>query len=200
MGPPKQPRGRKPAPPGAKGQGRQKEKWVSPERTPLGRLLLIAVPVIFLVIAGVAIFLLVGAREQPIAKAFPIQGIQHIKEGESHPPYNSNPPTSGWHYGTAAPWGVHERELPDEQVVHNLEHGGIWISYHPSLDGETVDKLREIVRRYRSKVILTPRAKNDTKIALAAWGRLDTFDALDEGRALGFIRAFIDQGPEKVAD
>lgn len=200
MSPPKQPRRRKPPPPGAKGKRREKREWASPKRGLSARLWLIAVGVLVLIIAGAAIFFLAGTKEAPTAKAYAIQGTQHIGEGESHPPYNSNPPTSGWHYGTAAPWGVHERELPDEQVVHNLEHGGIWISYHPSLDGVTAEKLREIVRRYRSKVIMTPRTSNESKIALAAWGRLDTFDDFDEKRLLTFIRSFIDQGPEKVAD
>lgn len=165
------------------------------------RLLFIGVPVLVLLIAGVTVVLLTRERApQPPARSFPIQGVEHIREGESHPPYNSNPPTSGWHYDTPALWGVQDRELPDEQLVHNLEHGGIWISYHPSLGREAVDKLKDIVRGYRSKVILTPRVRNDSKIALAAWGKLDAFDVFDEARVLAFIQAFKDQGPEKVPD
>lgn len=153
-----------------------------------------------LIVVGVLGLFLLGPEGQAQATSYPIQGTQHIGEGESHPPYNSNPPTSGWHYANPAPWGVQEKDLPDEQLVHNLEHGGIWISYQPALEGATVEKLRDLVRRYRSKVIMTPRAKNDTKIALAAWGRLDVFDIFDEKRIVAFVQAFKDQGPEKVAD
>lgn len=156
--------------------------------------------VVVLAAIGVAALLASGSGEPSPVKAFAIQGTEHISQGESHPPYNSNPPTSGWHYANSAPWGVYDRELPDEQLIHNLEHGGIWISYQPALDGESVEKLREITRRYRSKVILTPRAKNDTKMALAAWGRLDTLDTVEEKRIVAFINSFKDQGPERVPD
>src|SRR3989344_5078 len=52
-----------------------------------------------------------------------------VAVGASHEAYNSNPPTSGPHYEQPSRWGVSQAELPDEQLIHNLEHGGIWISY-----------------------------------------------------------------------
>src|ERR1700733_10453690 len=67
--------------------------------------------------------------EQP-GQTFENQGQTHITEGSTdHPTYNSNPPTSGWHWPSPAAWGVYPNGQPDERLVHNLEHGGIWISY-----------------------------------------------------------------------
>src|SRR3990167_4512427 len=63
---------------------------------------------------------------EAVGQEFENQGQAHIKNGESHPPYNSNPPTSGWHYVLPANWGVYAKPLADEQAIHNLEHGGIW--------------------------------------------------------------------------
>ena len=34
------------------------------------------------------------------------EGAQHVKEGESHEPYNSNPPTSGPHWADVAGPGI----------------------------------------------------------------------------------------------
>ncbi len=200
---PKEQRVKKARPQASKGKGREKGKGVGPGRQPSSWILFFAVPVVIVLIAAVAAWVMAtggGGGDQPPAKSYAIQGTQHIQEGESHPPYNSNPPTSGWHYQRDASWGVHEAEIPDEQAVHNLEHGGIWISYQPTLDQASADKLREIARRYRSKVILTPRARDDSKIALAAWGKLDALESLDEGRIVTFIKSFINQGPEKVPD
>jgi len=39
---------------------------------------------------------------------FPIQGQQHITPGQTHPAYNSDPPTSGWHSDTPLASGFHE--------------------------------------------------------------------------------------------
>lgn len=203
MNRPKQQRGKRPRPQPAKGKGRERGKAAS-KRSRLPTWILFAAPslVVVLVFAIVAALNLPGGggSGQSTAQSFPIQGTQHIREGESHPQYNSNPPTSGWHYEREASWGVHESEIPDEQAVHNLEHGGIWITYQPTLDQAAVEKLKGLTRQYRSKVLLTPRANNDVRIALAAWGKLDTMDSFDEARILSFVRSFVNQGPEKVPD
>lgn len=126
------------------------------------------------------------------------QGQTHIEQGAfDHPAYNSNPPTSGWHWPQGAQWGVYPSPLPDEQLVHNLEHGGIWISYKPDLDKGTVNQLNDFAKRYR-KVIVAPREGNDAPIALAAWTRLEKMDQYNEFNILTFIDAYYDKGPEKV--
>jgi hypothetical protein len=139
-------------------------------------------------------------------QSFPIQGQLHIARGQTHPPYNSTPPTSGWHYADAvAPAGVSAQPIPDEVQVHNLEHGEIVIQYDCA-DGcpDTVSALERIVRTYPKKVVLAPRpgmsAAVGRPIALTAWGRLAYLDTADEA----FIRRFIadrkDKGPEVFPD
>jgi len=127
-------------------------------------------------------------------------GIAHVELGDPHPPYNSIPPTSGWHTPYTADWGISQNPIPNEIQVHNLEHGGIMVQYKPELDSEIVGKLKEIVERYESKVILAPNHNIDRNIALTAWTYLDKFDEFDEGRIVGFIQAHINKGPEHVPD
>ncbi len=135
-----------------------------------------------------------------LAKQIPVQGANHINFGSSHPPYSSNPPTSGWHYPDPANWGFYDKELPDEQFIHNLEHGGIWIAYRPDLDPALIDSLEEAAKSFRRRIVMAPRVANDEDIALVAWSWLDKFSASEfsEKRVVDFIREFIDQGPEKV--
>lgn len=128
------------------------------------------------------------------------QGRAHVAPGQPHPPYTSNPPTSGWHYGTTAPWGFHNTELPDELIIHNLEHGGIWISYKDATDEEVVDPLVALAREYRTKVIVTHRPKNESRLAVAAWGRLMKLDRFDREAIVDFINRFKNKGPEFVPD
>lgn len=123
-------------------------------------------------------------------------GKEHIKPDASHPPYNSNPPTSGWHTEETAKWGISEAPVPDEMQVHNLEHGGIMIQYGQEISKEVRQKLEEITKQYKSKVLMAPRAGLDRAIALTAWTYLDKFDSFDECRINGFIKAHINQGPE----
>lgn len=125
------------------------------------------------------------------------QGREHIDIGASHEPYNSNPPTSGPHYIQPAEWGIYENPLPDEQLVHNLEHGGIWISYK-NIDPETKSKL-EAIAKANSGIIFTPRSTNDQTIAIASWRHLETMDSYDETKILEFIRANKNKSPEPEA-
>lgn len=131
--------------------------------------------------------------------AIPDEGREHVGSGHGHE-YHSNPPTSGPHFANPADWGVYDKELPDETLIHNLEHGGIWISYKPEILGETRKKLEHFYETYGRKIIVTPRARNDADIALAAWGRLDTFGVSDysDERVEQFIKAFRNKGPEFV--
>jgi hypothetical protein len=131
---------------------------------------------------------------------FADQGRDHIAPGQPHPEYNSNPPTSGWHYAVPARWGFYNDELPDEMLVHNLEHGGIWISYKDAGDAAVIDALANLARSYRSKVIVTHRPRNDSRSAVAAWGRLMKLDQFERDAIVDFINRFRNKGPEFVPD
>lgn len=130
------------------------------------------------------------------------QGRNHIANNASHPAYNSDPPTGGWHYNAPAQTGIYEKELPDERIIHNLEHQHVWISYHPEkVDGETVEKLADIAKDFGSKIVMTPRQKNDSSIALAAWEYLLKLDSFDEVKIREFIKAHRGKtGPENIPD
>jgi hypothetical protein len=159
--------------------------------------------IVVLLLAGVVAWSIQKANQPVPGEAVAIQGQQHIEVGQSHPPYNSDPPTSGWHYAQPADAGFYATTLPDEQLVHNLEHGHVVISYDCSklADCEaTQAKLRGIVDRFQGwKVVAVARENADCAIALTAWGRIDKMDAYDENRVVAFIRRWRDRGPERTA-
>lgn len=132
-------------------------------------------------------------------KFIPDQGRQHVGPGHGHT-YNSNPPTSGPHFAQPAEWGIYKEEIPDEVLVHNLEHGGIWISYKPGIPEDVIVKLESFREKYGRKIIVAPRSANDTDIALAAWTRLDKFSVSEysDERVEEFIKAYRNKGPEFV--
>ncbi len=117
-------------------------------------------------------------------------GNEHIPTADSpHVPYNSDPPTSGPHLPYIAPWGVHTRPIPRELQVHNLEDGGVLVQYNCECP-DLVAKLRAIVERYRTQVVLAPYPTMKTRMALTAWTRLDAFDEFDAARVTRFIEAY----------
>ncbi|PIR69326.1 MAG: hypothetical protein COU47_03060 [Candidatus Niyogibacteria bacterium CG10_big_fil_rev_8_21_14_0_10_46_36] len=158
--------------------------------------------ILVVVSIGYGLFLLAqtaGPDGEDFSVAYDIQGRDHIADGAEHPEYNSNPPSSGWHYASPARGGFYDEPLPDERVIHNLEHGDIWIAYLPDLDQKIIDDLESFAGQY---VVVSPRPKNEGDISLVAWGRVDTFDiengVVDEGRVSDFIKRYDNRGPEKV--
>ncbi len=130
--------------------------------------------------------------------SYPNQGQTHIEVGAAHPAYNSNPPTSGWHYIDPAPWGVYPNQLPDETLIHNLEHGGIWLSYKDPTNQDIINQLVDIASKYPSHMIVEPRPQNDSPIAVAAWGQLLKMDTVNADVIYAFIRRYRKHGPENV--
>lgn len=128
----------------------------------------------------------------------PILDRDHVPEGTKVTNYNSNPPTSGKHWPKPAGWGIYNEPLPDEVLVHNLEHGGIWISYK-DIDDAALSQLAALADKYDQAVVVTPRPQNDSRIALASWGRLEKLDAFDAYRVEKFIKANINNSPEPLA-
>ena len=128
----------------------------------------------------------------------PILGREHSKDVNVKAEYNSNPPTSGMHFEYAEKWGVFDSPQPDAKMIHNLEHGGIWISYK-DIDDQTKAQLEAITKANSGSVIMTPRPQNDSKIAVAAWGRLMKLDIYDEIKILEFIKVNKNKSPEQLA-
>jgi hypothetical protein len=153
------------------------------------------------VAAGIVVFLAfylwAGNRPGQYVKSL---GNDHLKTPEDkHVPYNSVPPTSGPHLPVIARWGVHAEPIPNELQVHNLEEGGVLVQYNCLQDcPDLVTKLRTIVLRYDTQVILAPYPGMDSRIALTAWTRLEKLDQFDEKRIVRFIDAYrgIDHHPK----
>ena len=133
-----------------------------------------------------------------------VSGVgDHRSEGESIR-YDSVPPAGGPHWSSPARWGPSTAQLPDERVVHNLEHGGVVIDYN-NITGDDLARLTALVTTYprdkfgEVKIVLQPYDKiAPGTIALTAWGWRQILTAYDERAVRAFIDAHINRGPEDV--
>ncbi|HLE58180.1 MAG TPA: DUF3105 domain-containing protein [Candidatus Limnocylindria bacterium] len=124
-------------------------------------------------------------------------GQAHVAVGAPAGPYSSVPATSGQHWDSPANWGVYTAAGPaiEQQVIHNLEHGGIVVWYQADqLDAAGIEALdnwaRQQIATARFKVILSPWLGQDFGHAVAAtsWTWLLYLDDAD----LDQLRAFLD--------
>lgn len=151
-------------------------------------------------VAGAVWWARSSTQAPDIGQSFANQGQQHIAVGAEHPPYNSFPATSGWHYAQPQPWGVFTYEIAEETLVHNLEHGGIVIQYNAALLKSGVRDLAAIQQSFPTKTIVAPNSKLRVPIAVTAWTRLYTLNAVDEAKIVAFVRRYKDRAPERFPD
>jgi hypothetical protein len=118
--------------------------------------------------------------------------------------WNTDPPTTGPHYGVAAIFGIYDEPLEQARLVHNLEHGGIYIQYGEDVPEETVGQLRDFYNRNKAGTIMAPLPRLGDEFAMGAWvtdgdgaGYLAKCKAYDEEAVSSFFRAFQFRGPER---
>jgi hypothetical protein len=133
-------------------------------------------------------------------ETFADQGNQHVADGTDVDDYNSDPPTSGPHYGTPADPGLYASALPEEQLVHNLEHGQIVIYFSPAAPEELIAELRELVASDPVGLLAVPyeAAASPSEIVLTAWTHLQRCSAFSGEDIDAFRDEFQGRGPENV--
>lgn len=135
---------------------------------------------------------LLGTRTDLLPGAPDINNRPHTTEPIDYAALGfTNPPTYGPHHPSPVqPTGIYSTVLEDENLVHNLEHGHVWISYDPALiSAADLAELEDVVEYIGSfsGVILAPRPANDTMIALVSWGRLQTLTSFSADAVRNFI-------------
>lgn len=137
---------------------------------------------------------------------------EHVAVGQDPGPFNSDPPTSGRHYGDEYEAGFYEESDPEAQheypegfLLHNLEHGYVIFWYNCNLlnDGACNNlktQIKSVIDDFNGvKVIGFPRATIDAPVVATTWGRMQRFDVFDEELAADFVRANRGRAPEPNA-
>jgi hypothetical protein len=164
----------------------------------------IVLAVIVLGFTGAIVIAKVNKPPEP-----PRPGIEQADHGREHvssKEYGGDqPPTSGPHANPAA-WGVYDTEVRDDQTIHNMEHGGIYVSYQPSLPEDQINKLKELLSEPFSdpnfqpkKIVLAPRATNKSPIELSSWRRSKTLASYDQTMIEDYIVRNLGKSPEPLA-
>jgi len=90
--------------------------------------------------------------------------------------------------------------LPKQRWIHNLEHGGIVMLYHPCALHSQVNKLKKLVKNCLYRHIITPYEDllPDRPMAIVAWGNSLEMSVVSMDVVVDFIKKFALQAPEKL--
>lgn len=159
------------------------------------RIVAISIPVAVLVAVGAIVLSVVLNPKPPSYTAGSsgavIDGVEKFTNVATHVEepvtYTETPPTGGNHSPTWLDCGIYPQPVPDENAVHSLEHGAIWVTYDSSLDASQLGTIRSQLPT--THVILSPYEGLSTPIVLSGWNVQLKLDSADDPR----IRTFIEE-------
>ncbi|WP_158373010.1 DUF3105 domain-containing protein [Cellulosimicrobium cellulans] len=155
--------------------------------------------VLVLALVGVSAWVIVDAgRDKAAVQAqadADIDGVEsfdgltfnHVTTAVDYP---QSPPAGGDHNAAWLNCGVYTEPVPDENAVHSLEHGAVWITYDPSLPAEDVATLQAYAAG-QSYVLVSPYEGLDSPVAISAWGYQLKVDSVDDERLPVFIQKYL---------
>ena len=119
--------------------------------------------------------------DNPALKAvqtFDYEGAQHTTDPVN---YAQTPPAGGPHDPVWQDCGVYTQPLRNENAVHSLEHGTVWITYRPDLSASDVATLQSDLDAVKDhKTILSPYPDLPAPVVITVWNaQLDLKGATD---------------------
>lgn len=132
----------------------------------------------------------------------PPSGVQEIDVGpagqhtEGAVDYDQSPPVGGEHNPVWQNAAFYEEPIRNENAVHTLEHGAVWIAYSPDLPQDQKDAIRDKVEG-RDCLMASPYPDlpSDTPVVASAWGVQLGLESADDPELDNFIQSYR-RGPQ----
>jgi Protein of unknown function (DUF3105) len=167
----------------------------SGRRLPVGALMVGGI-LLAVLIAFIAVVVISVRQQAPSTPPEGVKTFHNLSRRHTEGPVNypQTPPVGGPHSPVWQNCGFYSEPVRNENAVHSMEHGAVWITYRPDLPQEQVDKLRELAES-QSYVLVSPYPGLPSPVVASAWGKQLRLDSANNPRLEQFIRAYR-QGPQ----
>jgi hypothetical protein len=137
---------------------------------------------------------------QPLEGVVMHPGMSRGHDNSLQYEFGGLPPAGGLHNDIWQTCGIYNEPVRPEHALHSMEHGAVWITYHPDVPPNQVDQLQNMVRG-QTYILLSPYPDQDEPIALTAWGVQLTVESANDNRISRFIERYRlgPQTPERGA-
>ncbi|MGN9815600.1 DUF3105 domain-containing protein [Streptomyces sp. SD11] len=117
----------------------------------------------------------------------------HVSKAVSYP---MNPPVGGDHNQAwmTCDGSVYTKAIPNENAVHSLEHGAVWITYNDKAADADVKTLADKVAK-TPYTLMSPVKDQAGALMLSAWGKQLTVEKASDPRVQQFLTKYV-QGPQ----
>lgn len=149
------------------------------------------------VLVAIALLITWAVAQTPVTSAAPSSLVTYPGLGRDHVTgsvtYEQIPPAGGNHASAWQNCGIYTTPVPNENAVHSMEHGAIWITYRPDLPSNQVTQLRADVTG-QPYGLLSPYPGLPAPVVATVWGiQLKLQDAGDP-QLKAFIAKYADAG------
>jgi hypothetical protein len=103
--------------------------------------------------------------------------------------YAQDPPAGGAHAPIWLACGVYDEPVREENAVHDLEHGTVWITHDPGLSAADVEVLAD---QLPDNGIMSPREGLPSPVVVTVWGARLRLDGADDERLGIFLEEYGD--------
>ncbi|MEI5100186.1 DUF3105 domain-containing protein [Streptomyces sp. PmtG] len=95
---------------------------------------------------------------------------------------------------------VYAKEIPNENAVHSLEHGSVWVTYNDQAKPADLKKLEAKVKKTPYS-LMSPVKKQKEPLLLSAWGHQRAVTGADDPKVATFFSTYVQgkQTPEPGA-
>jgi hypothetical protein len=170
----------------------------------LGAVLAIGVPsAVVLINAGRERAAVRSAAEAPIAgeasidlpSATHVQGtVDYTSDAPITPATGALPPVGGDHDPVVQNCGVYTEAVRNENAVHSLEHGAVWLTYRPDLPQDQVAALSALGADH-PYLLVSPYPDLAAPVVASAWGVQVELDSPADARLAAFVARY-EQGAQ----
>ncbi|GCB49668.1 DUF3105 domain-containing protein [Streptomyces sp. NL15-2K] len=126
-------------------------------------------------------------------------GRNHVQKAVDYP---MNPPVGGDHNQAwmTCDGTVYTKPIANENAVHSLEHGAVWVTYNDKVTDADVKKLSDKVSK-TPYTLMSPVDDQPGTIMLSAWGSQLSVDKASDPRVEQFLTKYVQgsQTPEPGA-
>lgn len=149
--------------------------------------------VIVAFVAGFIALVVIDSRQQ--AGSSPPGEVQTYDVGpagehtEADVDYEQTPPVGGEHNPVWQNEGFYDAPVRDENAVHTMEHGAVWITFNPDLPQAQKDSIRQLVEG-QTCMVASPHPDLPTPVVASAWGKQLTLESADSPDLGRFVRAY----------
>ncbi len=110
--------------------------------------------------------------------------------------YEMSPPVEGTHATSPAACGVHGTAIPNENLVHSLEHGAVGLMFSPDASPDDITALEDLALEFDENVLSAPFSGMESPFSVISWGERMDLAELDVDAMREYIDVFAGKGPE----